>query len=329
MKRILFVVAVSFSSILWLHVSAQSANDGVPLPQAQAVLGDSISEGMLVQFSIERPPLFRQIAGMMMVALYSKSQKDKLKTFREKYVRKESAWATGGDVSDLVFSHFERLKEIIPDFKGFNFAISGETSHDLARQVRTLLKKEEELGYTIDYLTIFIGANDLQGEELKDLTSPFVFLKNVENSLRMILDKDEDRRILLVGLPSVFEIFEETKDTIAYTLLNEEFKCSKIRKLLYGNNLLFRTEDKDYFRVRALVRQYDRGVDYLVARLSDEYPLSDLKFVYNYLTLAQFKKALSIDCFHPSRWGQAQIAEVTWELGFWPDLLEDDEFDLE
>ena len=58
----------------------------------------------------------------------------------------------------------------------------------------------------------------------------------------------------------------------------------------------------------------------MVNRLQEEFPSAHLKTIQNLRSKQLTKKLVSVDCFHPSEWGQAELAEKTWLAGFWPNL---------
>jgi len=314
---------VLFFVVACLFYSVAHARDDVeiPLPRAMAVLGDSISEGMLANFSMELSPSLGQFFGMILLLRKAKTDKERIDFFRDRYAAPDKSWAGGDNNDDLILSHLERLRAYVPDIQGYNFAVSGQMAEDLSGQVDKVFQKEEELGFTIDYLTVMVGGNDLAGQNIESIVSPFEYVGHFETNLRKLLDKDPDRRIFVMGLPDILKYMEETADRVIYNILGFKFTCKGVREMAYGDMLMFKTGDK---KIMDLMHRYfdayNSGTTDMIKRLSEDYPELDIKVVQNYQSVQYPEKTLSIDCFHPSEWGQAEMAEVTWFRGFWPHL---------
>jgi len=295
---------------------------GLPAPKSMAVLGDSMSEALLAGFSLENPPSLGEILTMANIATDSASKEERLAKFRQHYAKQSLSWATGTGSDDIVLSHYERLKAIEPDLVKFNFAVSGAESDDLHRQLEALMKQEQAMGRSIEYVTVFIGANDLGSDSPEGITPPLKFVGNIESVARELLLRDSERFILFVGLPQIHQIFEKSETLQAYKLLGWDLNCGEMRRKIYGEMSVFKPDDHAaYENTKAIFKEYERGVAALPERLSREFPKAQLKSVVGYKNPLGVAKSLSIDCFHPSEWGQAALAEVTWNGGFWPDLL--------
>jgi len=309
---------VSFLIGAFVSISTVSAEAILPYPKAMATLGDSIAEGMLAGYSLEKPPSL----GTALNLLWLSSDADKnqrMSVFRKKLARPDLSWAAGSNTRSVVKSHAERLQEFVPDLKVSNFAISGNTSFDLAAQVDELLAAEDRQALNFDYVTLMIGANDLAEEDNSKITSPLEYIGNIETSLRRVLDKDPHRYILVSSLPDVHSIFEQSQGFAAISAFGEEIKCGKMRRTIYGPKTVFVPENVDAYNLtKEIMSQYREGLNSLVERLQMEYPETNLRMVRHIPDPLNVKKALSIDCFHPSEWGQAELAEVTWKQGFWP-----------
>lgn len=307
----------SVSSLFFLILNNSTQADEIPLPHAMAALGDSITEGMLTDFSIEQPPNLTQLFYLVSAS----NVQDRVAYFRKYYARPSHSWAAGNDDSDFVYSHFERLKKQNPKIRMKNFSISGSESSELHRQVDELIAAEREEGLVFDYVVLMTGANDMRRENVSDFVSPMVYEQNVESNIRRILDENPQRQILLVGLPQVHSIFEASANFKAYSILGKFVLCQSLRKDIYGPLVMFKPEEVEgYANSKIIFSLYQTALESLANRLQGEYTNAHLKAVINYVAGRPTRKTLSIDCFHPSGWGQAEIAEKTWRLGFWPQL---------
>jgi lysophospholipase L1-like esterase len=309
--------------LIFTHISV-FAEEQVPLPRAMAVLGDSISEGMFSEFSIERPPTLGQVLGMLNLAKqYNKDER--INVFRKVYAKREHSWATGNDDSDIVISHFERLRSVRPDVQGYNFAVSGAKSADLANQVENLLAAEGEAGQTIDYLAILMGANDLSGDTLQEILSPMAYESNIYHPLRHVLEINPHRALLIVGLPHIDKVFEGSASLVAYNVLGSKIYCKDMRQNIYGKAIIFDPKNPQYNSTKMIIEMYRNALFQAAKELQQEFPAAYIKTIFDYDIPSLAYKSLSMDCFHPSLWGQSLLAEMTWRAGFWPDLVSADE----
>lgn len=289
-----------------------------PLPQAMAVMGDSISEGMFSGFSLEHPPTNGQVLSIFFLAATT-SESRRIEVFRKRYAQPEHSWAGGNDVSDLVTSHLERLRSVNPHIKSYNFAVSGDESKHISAQADRLLQTEREQNVNMNYVTILIGANDFVREKIENVTSPLVFAANLEATLRKLLVANPRRYIYLVGMPDILKVFRESEN-FELKILSTYIKCSEVRKKVYGNLVIFRIEDTELMnKLDILIRQYQDSSYSVAERLRTEFPDAKIIAMQSGASSQPFK-ALSVDCFHPSEWGQAEMAEVTWKAGFWPSI---------
>lgn len=308
-----------FLSLLFLVGSASQlfANE---FPSAMAVLGDSMSEAILADFSKEEGLGAGEAFRMLRLAGIE-DPKERRDAFRERYAARSKAWATGSSDEDLVESHFERLLEYSPDLKAFNFAVASSKAEDLSPQVDQLLEVQESEDLRFDYISVLIGANDLSGETYKEMTPVMEYASHIEKALQRIIDVNQEMKILLVGVPPILKVFEETRDSVAYRLLGRSISCNQIRRSVYGNNLVFDTDHAEtYKKVRAIYEQYQNALVGIEDRILESSPSVEIRAVVHYDTVQKSDKIISVDCFHPSEFGQAELAEVTWINGFWPDL---------
>lgn len=310
------------------HHSVHSEN--APIPQAMAVLGDSISEGMMTDFSLERPPSLGKVFTLMRKiksAITSGDSNNEIDYFRYFFARETHSWATGTDNSDYVFSHYERLKKVNPQLVAYNFAVSGSESVEISNQVKKLLKAEQQSGVPIDYVMALFGANDLKAENLEKMVQPKDFGLNMLAGLRQLLDANPYRNVLLVGLPKIHDIMEKSQNFTVYKVLGAKIKCNGVRQRIYGKSVFFDPRDRVNFDgSRMAFEMYRNELEIVAEELRQQYPLARIKTVQNYDAPSLVYKSLSVDCFHPSTLGQALLAEATWVYGFWPELVNESDY---
>jgi len=302
-----------------------SSTQDAPLPHYIAALGDSMTEGMLADYSYEEGISMWQIVGMLKYAEIKDPEK-RLQAFRHDYADVKRSWATGDDQQGLVYSHFKRLAKYTANVEAYNFAISGSDSGDLNKQVDSLFKYQLDQGIQFDYVTIMIGANDLAFEKLEDVTSPQHYVAHIETAMTRLLEQNPEMEIYVVGVPNIFKIFEDTRDLVVKKILGKTYTCTDLRTMVYGDNIMFRPEDiNSYVAIKAIYYQYQTGTIEMIKRLQKEFPNAYLKTYQTYGSRLKSKKVISIDCFHPSQWGQAELADLSWKAGFWPNLARNSE----
>ncbi len=306
-------------------VTVEISRDRPPIPQGIAVLGDSISEGMLAEYSLERPPTLRQWLGVLR-QLNDSAGLDALTIFRKLFAKAWHSWATGDDRSDIVFSHYERLRRLNPDLKNYNFSVSGAKSQELELQVEEFIEAEANSGQSIDYVIVLVGANDLNVAQKEHLMPPMSYGFNVEMGLRRILSRDARRAVLIVSIPKVHEILERSSAFPVYKVAGKKIRCDVVRRKIYGNRPLFeKPGTMDYQATRMMAEMYRNEVDRVADRLREDFPASHIKAIRNYDEPRYDRKTLSVDCFHPSMMGQALLAELTWRESFWADPVSEED----
>jgi len=317
MRGYAFVSWLLFSAGLIAH---EVNSWDIPLPHSYAALGDSMTEALLSDYSVETGIPNADLVRMMKFLEIS-DPTERLVSFRSNYAALDKSWATGGDEENLVVSHYERLKAYVPDIEAFNFSVTGAESIDLAHQVDAVLSYQDQRSFSFDYVTIMIGANDVGSETLDGITAPPIFVGRIETALRRLLNQNPDLEALVVGVPDIQSVFKDTEGLVVKRVLGNDISCGFIRRTIYGDFAVFKVEDEELTgQVTEILSQYRLGTTEMVNRLQEEFPSAHLKTIQNLRSKQLTKKLVSVDCFHPSEWGQAELAEKTWLAGFWPNL---------
>ncbi len=291
----------------------------VELPKTMAAFGDSMTEALLARYALEKGLPNAEYVKMLKIA--AMEEELRLDAFRKEYGHRELSWATGVKFDDLVESHAERLKKHIPDLRAWNFSISGARSHELHKQVSEMKRVVEHLEHGFDYVVMLIGNNDMLADQVSDFIDPQVLKMNVEMALEEILRDSPRAKVLLSGPPEIFEIFDASNGIEALKFLRMSVKCQELRKTLYGDKVIFRPENEtDYEEAKNKLIAYRDALRSLPDEMSWRHPEAEIRFVEIPRSEQRAKKVLSVDCFHPSEWGQAELANATWKKGFWPNL---------
>lgn len=289
-----------------------------PLPRRMAALGDSMTEALFARYSFRGGISSGELWGI--IATYGLSRpSQRMINIRRRYADLELSWSTGyGD--DRVLSHAARIAQHVDWLEAWNFAESGASAFDLRYQADRLLEAQNRTGEGFDYLTLVIGANDLLEPNLQDVVRPEQFSHWVETALTRVLDRNPEMRVLIVGIPEIFEIFRKTAHLEVTRIWGRRILCEDLRSTVYGQAIAFDARHPHFFQVREIFEAYQRELERLTLTLNFEYPQARIKLLPNFQTQEDVADVVSIDCFHPSFYGQAELAELTWEAGFWGHL---------
>lgn len=212
----------------------------------------------------------------------------------------QHSWTTGYDAKDGISSHYERIRASNGAINGnnFNYAVSGAEMVDLAAQA------DKAVAAGADYVTILMGANDVCAGTNAGMTPVETF----RAQFRAGADK------LKAGLPagavvyvvSVPDIYQLWKVYDGHSSAESAWKNFNICQNMLSNSA---TEaDRQFAR--------QRNIDYntVLRQESAAYGFHwDGNAGFNY----QFTRSdvSTLDYFHPSKTGQANIATVTWNAG--------------
>lgn len=290
------------------------------LPRSMAAFGDSMTEALLSAYSLEAGLPAKEYFEMLKIA--TMDDELRLDAFRRRYGHRDYSWATGQNSSGLVLSHAERLSAHVPGFKAWNFARSGARSTELNQQVEAMRPIAESLPEGFEYVVMLIGNNDLLADRVEEFIDPELLAMHIEQALEEVLRLSPRAKVLLSGPPRIFEIFDQSMDLKAVQLPGYAVRCGQMRRNLFGRHkLIFRPENQaGYQAAQEMLEAYWNAIESVSDRLSWRHPQAEVKINRFKGSRQRPLKLLSVDCFHPSDWGQAEIAESTWQQGFWPEL---------
>jgi len=315
--RKLVSIFLPLISVIFVGLDSVSSQD---LPRRMASLGDSITEGVLADYSYENRMRTGEIFGLLRFLQIDDIHK-RIEAFRKAFAAYDKSWAIGNSQTSFVRSHFRRIQSRVPELVAENFAVAGSTSHALDSQVTRLLQRQEEGGGLFDYVTILIGSNDFGVKTVEDITHPERFKANLKQAASRLLEHNPELELLIVGLPNVLDIFEATKSLVVEDILGNVVNCDDTRKLIYGKYPVFEGRSGSHVgMIEALMQDYVLASQELVSELKQSYPYAFIKYTGIIHSRLNPRKVISTDCFHPSEWGQAELAEISWRQGFWPDL---------
>jgi len=214
-----------------------------------------------------------------------------------------SSWSTGGNILDGVSSQYERIRSRNP-------AIDGHNHNDAktgARMSAGPTQARDAVSQQVEYVTIELGANDLCTSSPSTMTPVSTFRHQTRRTLATLIGGlPAGARISVSSIPDIYQLWQLYHTDLAAQLV--WWSAGICQSLLAPD----RTEDG-----RQRVRQ--RNIAFNTV-LSDECAAyARCKFDDNAVFDYAFTRdnISKLDYFHPSLSGQAALAEVSWNSGWW------------
>lgn len=215
------------------------------------------------------------------------------------------SWSTG--THSTVNSHYARLR-------ARNGAISGRAHNDartgakmgaLAGQATTAVSRG------VDYVTILMGANDACTETEAQMTSVTAFSSRFTAAMDVLAGQRPQPSVLVVSIPDLRRLWQVGKSSPS---ARSAWSAYGICQSMLANPQSTSQADTDRrTRVRQRVMDYNTQLAQVCATYSfcryDGGAVFAYPFALNQLS--------SWDYFHPNVSGQAALADVTWNAGFW------------
>ncbi|MGW4818941.1 SGNH/GDSL hydrolase family protein [Streptomyces sp. NPDC004227] len=210
----------------------------------------------------------------------------------------EASWATGSDAS--VNSLAVRLLGLTGAAqRSWNFAVTGSRMADLNSQMAQAARKNPQL------VTVMAGANDACRDSLDAMTPVAVFRAEFEaamDTLRQALPKTQ---VYVSSVPDLKRLWSEGRTN---ALGKQIWKLGICPSMLGNADALDATATKRRDTVQARVRSYNEVLKEVCAK--DHRCRFDNNAVFDYrFGTDQLSRW---DWFHPSRNGQARIAEIAY-----------------
>ena len=215
----------------------------------------------------------------------------------------EMSWATG--TAEDVRSHGQRL-DLDNAENRHNLAVSGARVAGLASQVRAAAQRRP------DYVTVLIGANDACAPDEAAMTSVEAYASAFNEAVDALVGGAPNARILVLSIPDLHRLWEIGKDRPDVRGVWEDYGvCAS---MLAAPTDTSAAADARRQRVRARIQAYNAEM----AAACDRYPTQcrhDQGAVFGYRF--NLDELSNLDYWHPSARGQATLAQIAWEAGFW------------
>lgn len=215
----------------------------------------------------------------------------------------EHSWSTGDDSGDVIVSHYERILAHNANISGNNFndAVSGAKMDDAPGQA------DQAVAQGVDYVTFLMGGNDVCTSSKETMTPVATFEGHARDAMTRLANGLPDAKIYLLSVPDVYQLWNLFKNNRTAQRTWRIFGICQ--SMLSSNN----TEAD-----RQFVRQRNIDFNTALATVCAEFTqcLWDGNGVFNY----QFTTSdvSSVDYFHPSKTGQKNLAQASWQNGYWP-----------
>jgi lysophospholipase L1-like esterase len=215
------------------------------------------------------------------------------------------SWSTG--TTTTVDSHYARLRALDPAITGhaYNDARTGAKMGALAAQAQTSVAQGAE------YVTILMGANDACTETEAQMTTVSAFRTRFKAGLDVLATQQPQPRVLVASIPDLRRLWQVGKNSSS---ARAAWSAYGICQSMLARPLSTAQADVDR---RARVRQRVIDFNAALADVCATYTFCryDAGAVFGYpFTLNQLS---GWDYFHPNTTGQAVLADVTWDVGFW------------
>jgi len=296
-------------------VASQESPDVLErLPASMGALGDSMTAGALAMFRRQDFVLpWTEFLVAMRGLAYGLT--NELNTIESRKL----SWAAGYDKRRRVESHSFRLSKLAnlkKQIPTFNAAVSGDESrHVWSRQLENLSNwsKATVQKPFPDYVTLMIGPNDACAETTAEMVSTNAYYSNVSRAVDEMLARSADTKIVVGSIPNIESLRSVAKDARLYWGVSCETLWEKVKLCPTLTTL---SDPYERAIVGERIRDYNNALHDIVesrrAAFGDR-----IRFAAETYQQDFSANDLSIDCFHPNRHGQALLAEVTWQAGWW------------
>jgi lysophospholipase L1-like esterase len=214
------------------------------------------------------------------------------------------SWSTGYASYDGIDSHYERLLSLQPAIIGHNYndARSGAKAADMPGQAGNAAAQKAQ------YVTIEVGANDLCTSSASAMTSTDSFKASIEQSLATLNQMSPKPRVFMASIPNIYQLWSVLHtNPVAQWVWSTANICQSM--LSTGNT------DAD----RQAVRDREGAFNAILADVCQ----TTYKSICRWDNLAVYSYNFAVtdvstlDYFHPSLQGQANLARITWAASYW------------
>jgi lysophospholipase L1-like esterase len=213
------------------------------------------------------------------------------------------SWSTGGGPFDGITSHYEHILAMKPGIYGHNYndAKSGAKMRDALGQAQTAVNQGAS------YVTILMGGNDVCTSSRATMTSVADFQAEFSAAMsELAAGLPTNAHVFVSSIPDIYQLWQLLHTNLAAELV---WTVAGIcQSMLSPNNT-----DAD----RQAVADREAAFNQVLAYVCGEYAFcrfdGNATFDYKFTS----SDVSTLDYFHPSLRGQAQVASLTWRTSWW------------
>lgn len=216
------------------------------------------------------------------------------------------SWSTGSE--SAVASHYSRLVQLnrTSTVRRWNDADTGAKMGALAGQAL------EARTQGARYVTILMGANDACTSTEAGMTPVDTFRSQFASAMSTLTNQASPPKVLVASIPDLYRLWQVGKDSsAARTAWNSLDVC---QSMLADPRSTDQADVDRRARVRQRVADYNAALAAVCATHATCRYDGGAVFGYPF----RLSHLSTWDYFHPDTDGQAVLAEVTWQAGFWP-----------
>ncbi|HEY8871037.1 MAG TPA: GDSL-type esterase/lipase family protein [Candidatus Limnocylindrales bacterium] len=217
-----------------------------------------------------------------------------------------ASWSTG--TNSTVNSHYRRLLALNPAISGhaYNDAKSGARMIDLNGQIGSAANQGAE------YVTVLMGGNDVCTSRESLMTSVANYRTQFQAAMTTITSRLPTVRVFVASIPNVYNLWALFKNNSS---ARSFWALFGVCQSMLANPLSTAQSDVDR-RARVLRREVDFNSTLASVCAAYTQCRFDANALFNYAFPAA--DVSTGDYFHPSLYGQRDLAAVSWAAGYWP-----------
>jgi lysophospholipase L1-like esterase len=287
-----------------------------------AAIGDSITAGAVAQFTTQSWYNPKDLIGLLYRLLRASLQNSV-----EPAQRKDLSWATGANNRHWVHSHYAMLSYLAErDGRSgvhvYNAAVSQEDSGDALKQLDRVVdwSVTTQSQGAPDYVTIFIGANDLCNDPGEPSTTTETYRSRITKLVHEVLVRNRKSKVLLVELPDVNRVWNFAREK-KLSRLKKFQNCSVLwRSSNLCQSVLGDLTPAERQRSQNQNREYNRVLRETTAQFRSQagrYGGDRVRLATGFFNQELNFDDQAIDCFHPNFRGQSKIGWKSFSQTWW------------
>jgi lysophospholipase L1-like esterase len=221
-------------------------------------------------------------------------------------VHPQDSWSTGnGWPANGILSQYQRILALHPSIAGhaYNDSVPGATVADTEGQA------EEAVAQGAQYVTILIGANDLCTNTIAEMTTTAAFQSAFQSTMTTLES----------GLPTGAHIFVSSIPNLyqLWSILHTNPTAQGVWSLVGICQSMLAASNTEAQRQQVVAQE--EADNAVLAQVCTQYANCRWDDDATFDTAFTPADVSTLDYFHPSQLGQANLAAITWASSWWPD----------